>query len=379
MAFIEFHLLQHYAPANLNRDDTNTPKTCRFGGYRRGRISSQCQKRQIRLHPAFKQRVLTCAGDLGVRTKRLPLQLKEALRAQIDNDDQCERLIENLLKCIKLKVAKEKHFKTQYILYLGQQEIDELKALVCNNIDGFSDYAKIDKTLVKSLKDIVVRDSYAADIALFGRMVADNKQMNVDAACQVAHAISTHELHTDMDFFTAVDDLLREGEQGSDMMGTVFFNSACYYRYAQINLPILHANLNGDIEQLIGAVTGFYAGLLQAQPSGKQNSFAAHNPPSYIKVALRDQGAPWALTNAFIRPIRPDNNPALALDQQSILALEDYEQRLKRLYGTDSFVFEGCAHCVNDINLASPLYASVNELEQALGDCLRTQERLCQH
>lgn len=367
MAFIEFHLLQNFAPSNLNRDDTNAPKSCHFGGSRRARISSQCQKRQIRLHPSFEKMVKKHAGDLGDRTKRLAVEIAEFLESIEIENEKAAKVAENLLKLIDIKLATDKknqnkkNESTQYLLYLGKKEINALKKIASENVDALSDDKSDKKSIKKEVKEAVSPKSYAADIALFGRMVADNKEMNVDAACQVAHAISTNDLTTNMDFFTAVDDLLKENEQGSGMMGSIYFNSACYYRYAQINTEILSKNLGNDRNQVVGAIIGFYQGLMLSVPSGKQNSFAAQNPPSYVKVAIRDEGSPWALTNAFVKSIQTDSEQRL--DYQSVIALEKEEQNLKKMYGQSGFLFEGSCSLLEGID-------STHESIHQLGDAI---------
>lgn len=371
MSFIEFHLLQNFAPSNLNRDDTNTPKSCLFGGFQRARISSQCQKRQIRMHPDFTQSVLDHKGDIGVRTKKLGIEIRDALIASGHNEEQSEKVTENLLKQADLalnKKDKKAAFRTEYLLYVGQNEKAGLIQLAQ---EQFSELAedKVDASLKKAVKALLSDKSFAADIALFGRMVADNANLNVNAACQVAHAISTNQVAPQMDFYTAVDDALTEGEQGSGMMGAVYFNSACYYRYAQINLSILLDNLGKDKEQALGTIQGFFKGLIQAVPSGKQNSFAAQNPPSYIKVNVRNNGAPWALTNAFTSPVMPTKPDEGELEQLSAQKLETMDAKLKRMYGEEGFVFEKISTYLDDLSYADK-QCTIAELEKGLLNCL---------
>jgi len=186
------------------------------------------------------------------------------------------------------------------------------------------------KVISKNKKNV---RSYAADIALFGRMLADNKNMNVDAACQVAHAISTNQVEMKMDFYTAVDDLLPDEESGSDMMGIVEFNSSCYYRYALINYNLLKSNLGNDPQMADAAVTGFINAAVQAVPTGMQNSTAPQNPPSYVRALVRTEGAPWSMANAFIRPVRPSRNEGEDLITRSVDELEKYFSALKDNYG----------------------------------------------
>ena len=363
--FVELHLLQNFAPSNLNRDDTSAPKDCTFGGFRRARISSQCMKRAIRHHDSFKSVVQAVNGDVGQRTKRLLQCIVDHLTAQGHDAAMAEKVGEAVIKGAGLafdeKTKKDSDnpalSQTQYLLYLSNSEIAALGELAHEHWETLSklevDNTATDKDnkkqrkkagkkalspeLSKAINDIFKDPPrLAADIALFGRMVADGKNMNVDAACQMAHALSTNEIAMEMDFFTAVDDLLLDEQSGSGMLGIIEFNSACYYRYAQINLDILKANLAQQGKAVaIAAVEGFIKAAILATPTGMQNSLTAQNPPSYIRVLVRSSGAPWALTNAFIKPIRADQQHDLI--SQSVDACTIYFQKLQDFYGTEGF------------------------------------------
>lgn len=406
--YIEFHLLQNFVPSNLNRDDTGAPKDCIFGGFRRARISSQCQKKSIRDYPVFSQVIGNLKGDIGVRTKRLANALHEKLLLQdkikIEQEGQREvvsrRVAQNIIKCIGLGFPTDNnteelqdYSKTQYLLFLGNEEISDLVNLAVSDnywpamslemnvelkdVKGkaknaktlkeereklFRDgalekcfdettFAKI-KGMQNAFKNVVSKEriknnSFAADIALFGRMIADNSNMNVDAACQMAHAISTNEVEMKMDFFTAVDDLLPDDTQGSDMMGIVEFNSACYYRYARIDLNILKTNLgcstdpkkkneSYDPEIVKAAIEGFLIGIVEATPTGMRNSTGHFNPPSYIRALVRSSGAPWNLANAFVQPVRAKSEEGGDLINTSVKRLENYISGLTDAFGKDS-------------------------------------------
>jgi CRISPR system Cascade subunit CasC len=166
------------------------------------------------------------------------------------------------------------------------------------------------------------------DLALFGRMIADDPSWNVDAACQVAHAISTNRVAMDFDFYTAVDDLRPEDAAGSDMMGTVQFNSSCFYRYSVLDVDDLRHNLAADDEFLRKTIAAYLRASFLAIPTGKQNGTAAHNPPSFALAVTRQNGTPISLANAFCKPVRPNGNNDLV--DASIEALQDY---LQRAYG----------------------------------------------
>ena len=212
---VELHIIQNFAPSNLNRDDSNTPKDCEFGGYRRARISSQCIKRSVRRHSAFADTVKAAGGEIGVRTKRLKTKLIELLGKNNGKPaEETEKVSAAIIDLLGFKVAETE--KTEYLLYLGEGEVKELVNIALSSWDGLTaleigkEKKKKDappaslKEAQDALKSVVAKArkearSYAADIALFGRMVADNKNMNVDAACQVAHALSTHKVEMEME------------------------------------------------------------------------------------------------------------------------------------------------------------------------------------
>jgi CRISPR system Cascade subunit CasC len=338
MALIaEFHLLQNFAPSNLNRDDTGAPKDAVFGGVRRARISSQCVKRAVRLH--FARTGLLTTKDLASRTKRIQGRLAKLLReahGRAEDDSTLARACASALGALGLKVKdrKDEAFgHTEYLLFLGEQEIVGLAAAVNQYFDDF-----LKGKPGKAAKDAVegcIGSARAVDVALFGRMLADRKDFNVDAAAQVAHAISTHRVDRDVDFFTAVDDFATDAEAESGMLGTVEFNASCFYRYAVVNLELLRTNL-GDLDGslTVPALQALLRGLVEAVPSGKQNTFAAHNPPDFVAVTVR-QGAPMNLANAFEKPVLPSEADG-GLTAASVRRLQSRWNTYGQTYGVDT-------------------------------------------
>jgi len=189
--------------------------------------------------------------------------------------------------------------------------------------------------IAKDLFKLLEHRTGAPDIALFGRMLAEKPELNIDAACQVAHAISTHRVSMDMDFYTAVDELSRDDESGAAMMGVTAFNSACFYRYARIDWDLLVKNLGGDMALARKTVEGFLLATLRAVPSGKQNSFAAQNPPDFVLGVARKDGEAWSLANAFEKPIKPCKDGGYLA--HSIEALDKYWGQLVKIYGEGEF------------------------------------------
>jgi CRISPR system Cascade subunit CasC len=202
------------------------------------------------------------------------------------------------------------------------------------------DGGKPSKKALDDLVKVVIKETKdrtgAPDIALFGRMLADKPELNIDAACQVAHAISTHRVTMEMDYYTAVDDLLQDEEAGAGMVGFTGYNSACFYRYVRIDWRQLVQNLAGDVALARRTVEGFLRAAQAAVPSGKQNAFAAQNPPSLSLAVVREDGMAWSLANAFESPVRADReNGYLA---GSLRSLDDYWARLERVYGGEGVV-----------------------------------------
>ncbi len=330
--FLEFHLIQNFAPSNLNRDDTGAPKDAIFGGQRRARVSSQCFKRAIRMTVAGQD--LLPPEHRSVRTKKL----KDLLLKQLVGRDavEAEEKIKLALSAARLKIKDDG--KTEYLLFLGQSEVAAFAQLIEEHWDDLVaiDGQKGKKNAKASLSPAIVKKAQtlldggkAVDVALFGRMLADLPQVNQDAACQVAHAISTHRVEREFDYFTAVDDAGDDDETGAGMIGQVEFNSATFYRYAVLDVRKLLANLQGDKELTLSAIETFAKAMAQAIPSGKQNSFAAHNPPDFIGIALR-HATPLNLANAFEKPVRAKADASLTA--QSVAALSGYESQLAAVY-----------------------------------------------
>jgi CRISPR system Cascade subunit CasC len=331
---IEIHALQNFGPSNLNRDDTGAPKDAFFGGYRRARVSSQCLKRAIRqyFHVKVGQGTLN-VDDIASRTKRVLDAIVELLVSEGHSELESKSKTQLALAAIELSI---KDGKSEYLLFLGQREIQEIARIISEKWDTINtaapqsesekkpgkakkDAAKqADPELRKAL-DKVFNGGKALDVALFGRMLADMPAKNQDAACQVAHAISTHSVEREFDFYTAVDDLKPEDTAGADMMGTIEFNSACFYRYAVVDWEKLISNLQGDVELAKKGLVAFLEGFVVAEPTGKQNTFAAHNPPEFVAMSIRHDTAPRNLANAFEMPIRANKNEALTLSSAAKL------------------------------------------------------------
>jgi len=192
----------------------------------------------------------------------------------------------------------------------------------------------------------------------------------MEASCQVAHAISTHRVTMDFDFYTAVDDLKPDDTSGADMMGTIPFNSACFYRYAVIDLDDLQRNLGAEDDQLARRTAdAFLRGFVGAVPSGKQNSMAAHTRPSHILAVVRQKGEPWMLSNAFVKPVRPkEGREDGDLVSSSIQALEAHYDAHAKMYGTKGV--RSALACALHAPATSQQIARVDDLESLVAGTL---------
>lgn len=297
--YIDFHALQTLPPNNINRGEDGAPKTAFFGGVQRQRISSQALKAAQRR--AFKDYLDNT--ELGVRTKRIVELVADRIVDLDRNVEEAEALkwAEAAFNKAGIKVEAPKAKKNEeprppvsgYLVFLGRHQIDRLAEALLER--------RGEPMTKKEVVDIIDQD-HAIDIALFGRMIADDGALNVDAACQCAHGIGVHEAVPDFDYYTAIDDEQeREEITGAGMIGTIEMMSSTIYRYATINVDQLKKNL-GDDEAVRRAVAAFAATFIETLPSGKQTTFAALSMPDLVSAMVRDR-RPVSFVNAFETPV----------------------------------------------------------------------------
>jgi len=338
---IEFHILQSFPVTCLNRDDVGSPKSATVGGTTRARVSSQCWKRQVRL----------AMQELGIihgeRTKLISEMIAKVCRAKGATDEQakaCGDKIEQIFikkkedkkpkKAKEGEVAEEtteeaSHDKTDTLLFLSPKEIDILAEAFLK--EGFSpDKVITQKDPKKQAKEMaaligpVSEAVDALDIILFGRMVAQAAELNVEAACSFAHAISTHKVSSEVEFFTTVDDI--DTDPGAAHMGSLEFSSATYYRYISLNLGQLYDSLAG--QSLPEAVEAFTKALFVAVPSARQTTMSGASPWDFAKVLVRKG---QRLQVPFETAVKAKEGGFL---QPSIQSLSDYLSKKEKLHGS---------------------------------------------
>lgn len=372
---VEIHALQNFAPSNLNRDDTGAPKDAIFGGTRRARVSSQCIKRSIRQHfNGLVAQNSLATDDVAFRTKRVLDALVSALVKK--GRTEADAIVKSRLALGAMELTVKEDGKSEYLLFLGQKEISGIADIIHEKWDAITvldaapaegkKVGKVKKQAAQSadpeLKkalDKVFNGGKALDLALFGRMLADMPEKNQNAACQVAHAISTHAVEREFDFYTAVDDLKPEDTAGADMMGTVEFNSACFYRYAVVDWEKLVANLQQDVDLAAKGVRAFLEGFVIGEPTGKQNTFAAHNPPEFVAITVRRNAAPRNFANAFETAVRTKRDESLTRKSADVLTSK--AKALQAAYGGDEATF--ILNLVNaDVNGFGTVVPSLKDL-----------------
>ncbi len=299
-AYIDVHVLQTVPPANVNRDDAGSPKQAIYGGVRRARVSSQAWKRAARVYLAQNQPV----EAQGTRTKRLAeLVAREVVRRSGADPEVATRIATAIVAASPIKMDGKRSQQTSYLLFFGHAQVSRIADQVIERLDQL---ASLEGDALKAaVADIdlaaILGEGHPLDVALFGRMVADLAELNVDAATQVAHAISTHPVDIQFDYFTAVDDENPKDETGAGMIGTVEFNSATLYRYATLAVHQLAENL-GDGEALAPAARAFVEAFVKSMPGGHQNSFAHRTRPRLVLVVVRED-QPVNLVTAFESPV----------------------------------------------------------------------------
>jgi len=301
--FIQMHLLTSYPPANLNRDDLGRPKTAMMGGRKRLRVSSQSLKRTWRTSALFEEAL---GEHCGKRTKKVGLNAAADLVGKGVDEKKANQWALEIAKVFG-DVEKGK-LETSQLVHIGPEEQVAVNALVAT-------LAEEDRAPEKDELAALRHHTSAVDVALFGRMLAASPSFNVDAACQVAHAITVHAAEVEDDYFTAVDDLnTGEEHRGAAHVGDAGFGAGLFYSYVCIDRHALEENLKGDRNLADRAIAALLEAAVRTSPKGKQNSFGSRAHASYVLVEAGDQ-QPRSLSVSFLKPVGGDNQALDAIQR----------------------------------------------------------------
>jgi len=314
--FIQLHLLTSYAPSNLNRDDLGRPKTAKMGGFDRLRVSSQSLKRNWRISELFEEAM---SGHIGIRTKRFgETVFDELLKLGV-----VEKSAKEWAVSIAGVFGKSKKDSLDIEQLAHISPVEQESALALAKVLAEENRAPTDPEL-----KLLTLNKTAVDIAMFGRMLASSPAFNVEAACQVAHALSVHSVVVEDDYFTAVDDL-NDGKEdaGSAHIGESGFAAALFYSYICINKSLLIENLGGDEALANKAIQALTEAAVKVSPKGKQNSFASRAYASYV-LAEKGEQQPRSLSVAFLKPIMDEDQAGAAIN-----ALKTQYENFDKVYG----------------------------------------------
>ena len=304
--FVDVHVLQTVPPSCINRDDTGSPKTALYGGATRARVSSQCWKKAIR--DMFKEEKIFPPEELGIRTKELVKYVSSQIMS-IDStlsNEKAESLARDTINIASAKPKKPIVSKTKGSKDAAESATESAALFFITPIQAYSvarlavEWCKKDNKPIRKEVIEALNKGHGVDIALFGRMVAQAPDVNIDACVQVAHSISTHKVSNEYDFFTALDDLSKKDNKGAAHLDTAEYNSSTLYRYATVAVHSLYNLLGNDA---VKALVGFVQAFVYSMPTGRQNSYANRTQPDAAMVTIRtDQ--PINLVGAFERPVK---------------------------------------------------------------------------
>jgi CRISPR system Cascade subunit CasC len=340
--YIDFHVLQTVPPSCVNRDDTGSPKTAVYGGAVRARVSSQAWKHAMR--EEFKNEF-----EIGYRTKHI----KKAIANKVQSfspdliNNEIEKTVEKILKTKLKENGKQKAWfefeddeKTKALFFISNKQIEKFAELLISNEED-----------IKKYRD-ALKDNPSVDIALFGRMAASDPTLNFDAAAQVAHAISTHAVQNEYDYFTAVDDLQKDDNAGAGHLGTVEFNSSTLYRYATVNASELSETLGREC--VAEVVKKFGQAFICSMPTGKENTFANRTFPDAVYITIRND-QPVNLCGAFEAPVKRSENGYAEISEKK---LAEYAEKIYARFAAKPVK----AFCIGDSFGENAVSLSLKEL-----------------
>lgn len=327
--FLQIHLLTAYGPSNLNRDDTGRPKSVVFGGVPRLRISSQSLKRAWRTSEVFHSKL---NDHLAYRTQRLGIRIQKRLNeggmSSTDAIDKARKIAG-----VFGKVKKESTLIEQ-LAFISPEE-EKLALAMADRVLSGEQIEALSGQLTKMKKkelanELLLQSDTASDLAMFGRMLADNPEFNREAAVQVAHAVTTHRAIAEDDYYTAVDDLKSTDEPedaGAGFIGVQEFGAGVFYLYCCVDKSLLLRNLGGSKSCHDASISAFIEAAATVAPGGKQTSFASRSRAIYM-LAEKGTVQPRSLVAAFLKPVQGENQSGNSID-----ALETFRERLEKAYG----------------------------------------------
>ncbi len=350
--YLDLHVIQTVPPSCINRDDTGSPKTAQFGGAKRSRVSSQSWKRAMRDY--FIEQLPQ--DKLGIRSKKIMQYVAEEIE-KINDEIDAYAAAEQIFNHVKISFDKEK--ETGALFFLSRSQAKALAELAVSRPDLLKNSIK--KTELSEIQT-ALQSKPSIDLAFFGRMVAENAALNVDASAQVAHAISTHAVVDEYDYFTALDDLREKDQQGAAHLDTVEFNSATLYRYA--NLAV-HDLIDYLEEDTYFGIETFINAFVKSMPTGKQNTFANRTLPDALILCIR-KDQPINLVGAFEKPVPISDNGFV---KKSVTMLVDHAKELYEDFAGEPYVTYVVGKGMEQLSKRESLQNAISLCIESLKEC----------
>lgn len=350
--YVDLHILQTVPPSCVNRDDTGSPKTAVYGGTVRARVSSQAWKHAMR--KMFKDEIFEKEIGMRIRTSSLVEKIVDELdKLGVEDSKKKEKVLKKFGD-IGVSVKTEKKDKGDTLIFVTSEQIKAMAKLIAENNNE------------KDTFKLALKEEPSVDMLLFGRMIATTDKsksvsLNYDAAAQVAHSISTHTVHNEYDYFTAVDDC---DSIGAGHLGTVEYNSATLYRYATVNVTELAGSLGKNVTP--NAVRGFAEAFIRSMPTGKQNTFANRTLPDAIYVTVRND-QPVNLCGAFEKPVYTS---AGGYAEPSEKALVDYAKKVYKDYVNEPEAAFAVGDNMEGLAETMPLKELLEKVKDKVSECL---------
>ena len=378
--FVDFHVIQTVPPSCVNRDDTGSPKTATYGGVTRARVSSQAWKHAMREY--FK--LSWEEGDLAVRSRRIIQELAEEIKRKSGMDSpEALKVSEKALQDLGFAIQegegdegeeskeestkKSRRGKNKQGKNNAEDKLKTLFFVSRAQISALADTIVAGNTKIEKLEE-ALNENPNFEIALFGRMAASNHALKCNAASQVAHSISTHEVHTEFDYFTALDDLSTEENLGAGHLGIVEFNSSTMYRYATINVRELERQEIGEVARV---VRSFAEAFIYSMPTGRQNPFANRTVPDAVYITIRED-QPVNFCGAFEEAIDSSNG----YSKPSILRLVEYANKSYQNFVEEPKYVLGTGEVLEKICDSKPMKKNLDLLEEYVRDLLNNTEAM---
>lgn len=308
---LNIDILRFLPPCRCNRNDNGDQKSIDINGTRRLYVSSQCIKSNIRKYFGFKT-----FSDISYIEDKLNNYSE-------DMEDESYNLTEkdyNSLigkknsggnKSSNKKTSKKKSKENSEDVAeetINTESENGSSSSGSDNVcihTSLKELYELRNPVDKDKKDVKVIYNPNIEISLFGRMYANDKDWNVEAACQVSHAVSIQKTEFEDDTWVCRQSDM--SKLGCITMGTSNIGSAIVYYSVNLNIKDLLKKYNNDVEAVKKYVAKFlvatYAHPLESGANGTNHN----SQPLFFNVTIGNF-IPHNHLEVFYKPVEPDSD-----------------------------------------------------------------------